>query len=111
MKRPLSMLLMFAACTGGPDAGTSGLIDRDRFTQLLLEAQLIEARVNHELVVEHITSIPMEQYYTELFEASNVTREDFDRTYAYYAQRPAELKAIYEEILTELARRKDQPPQ
>jgi hypothetical protein len=49
----LSLLVFFAACSSG-DVPPAELLARDRFKEVLLEAQLIEARVNHELIVEHI---------------------------------------------------------
>jgi len=85
------------------------LLQREQFKEILLQAQLIEARVNHELIVEHISQVPTQQYYTELFEREGVSEEQFTTTFKYYTARPEELKAIYEEIITELTFRKDQP--
>jgi hypothetical protein len=104
----LSLLVLFAACSTG-DAPPAELLDRERFKMLLLEAQLIEARVNHELVVEHSSAVPTQRYYDELFEKEGVTREQFESTFRYYSARPEEMKLIYEEIVTELSVRKDAP--
>lgn len=102
------VLLVLAAC-GGTGADTSGdVLQRDQFRDLLLEATLIEARINHELIVDHRSAVPSQQYYDELFKAKGVTQEQFSRSFDHYAARPKEMKAIYEEILTELSRRKDE---
>ncbi len=86
-------------------------MDREHFTTVLLEAQLIEAQVNHELVIEQLADIPTDSYYDQLFREHGTDREQFARTFAYYAARPEDLKAIYEEIITELTQRKDTPAQ
>lgn len=101
-------LLVFVACSTGASDAPEGVLDREHFKQALLEAQLIEARMNHELIITHRSAIPAEQYYAEMFEAQGTTKEQFQKTFAYYSARPLEMKAIYEEIFTELSRRKDE---
>jgi hypothetical protein len=110
MKRGLLMLLVCSACGGATAPPDEGLLDRERFTDVLLQAQLIEARVNHELMVDHRVGSPVAKYYDELFQKEGVSREQFERTFDHYAARPEELRAIYEEVIAELARRKDGPP-
>ena len=87
-----------------------GLLDRETFTQVLTEAQVIEARVNQELVIEKRSAIAKDRYYEEIFERYNTDEEQFKRTFEFYSERPEELRAIYEEVLTELSRRKDLVP-
>lgn len=85
------------------------ILGREQFKELLLQAQLIEARVNHELIVEHLSGVPADKYYAELFAEQGVSEEQFTATFQYYSDHPEEFKAIYEEIITELSFRKDQP--
>jgi len=99
--------LLFA-CSSERGAPPEGILDRDRFKQALLEAQLVEARMNHELVVSRQTGIPAEDYYAEMFRQLGITRQEFGKSFTYYSGRPEEMKLIYEEILTELGRRKDE---
>lgn len=99
-------LVLLIACTS-PETRPEGVLDRERFKEVLLQAQLIEARANHELIVEHRSRVPSERYYAELFEEQGITEEQFIASYRYYLDDPKELKAIYEEIITELTFRKD----
>jgi len=99
-------LLLLVACTPG-EAPPPGVLTREQFKEVLLQAQLIEARVNHELIVEHRSGVPTERYYAELFEEQGITEEQFTTSYRHYLDHPEELKAIYEEIITELTFRKD----
>ncbi len=102
----ICLVVLLSGCSIGTDA-PKDLMDREKFKEVLLEAQLIEARMNHELVIEHRSVIPMKQYYADLFMEQGVTQEQFEITFAYYRGKPDELKAIHEEVMTELSRRKD----
>lgn len=101
-------VLLLVACRGGGEGVSADVIARDQFRDILLEATLVEARINHELIVDHRSAVPSQQYYDELFTAKGVTQEQFSKSFDHYAARPKEMKAIYEEILTELSRRKDE---
>ncbi|MBX2974127.1 MAG: DUF4296 domain-containing protein [Flavobacteriales bacterium] len=111
MRKLLLICLMAVACSASEEAPPPDVLPRDRFKDVLLEAQLIEARMNHELVVAHVSTIPADEYYAEMFEAEGTTKEQFQRSFAYYTEKPELMKAIYEEILAELTRRKDEQPQ
>ncbi|MCB0765326.1 MAG: DUF4296 domain-containing protein [Flavobacteriales bacterium] len=100
------LFLTLLGCASGP-VPPEGALERERFKNVLLEAQLIEARTNHELIVEHQGQVPTEGYYDELFREQGTTREQFTLTFDWYADHPALLKEVYEEIITELGRRKD----
>lgn len=104
---PAILVICLVACTP-KDPVPKDLLEREQFKEILLQAQLIEARVNHELIVEHISQVPTQQYYAELFEREGVSEAQFTTTFKYYTARPEELQAIYEEIITELTFRKDQ---
>lgn len=103
----LALLLSLAACSA-QEASGGDILERERFKELLLQAQLIEARANHELLVEQVMQSPTAQYYTELLKSEGVTEAQFKATFDHYTARPEELKLIYEEIITELSFRKDQ---
>ena len=103
--------VLLVACSSQSSSAPDGVLGRDRFEQVLLEAQLIEARMNHELVISQQSDIPAEQYYTEMFAAEGTTKEQFQKSFTYYSGRPDEMKLIYEEIFAELSRRKDEQPQ
>lgn len=101
MKRLLPLLFVLAACSTA-EAPPADVLERAKFKQVLLGAQLVEARLNQEMVIEHRTDNPVEVYYTELFKKEGVTREQFEHTYRFYTEHPAELKVIYEELIVEL---------
>lgn len=106
----IGLLLLFS-CSGGPQEVPDGVLPPERFQQVLLEAQLIEARMNHELVIDHATSIPGGDHYAEMFREQGITQAEFDRSFKYYSGQPEEMQRIYEAIMAELVRRKDELPQ
>jgi hypothetical protein len=101
MRTLLPTLLLLAAC-GAAEAPPDDLLDRATFTRVLLEAQLVEARLNHELVIGKRGDSPVERYYEELFRQEGVAREDFERTFDWYTGHPEELRAVYQQVLTSL---------
>ena len=100
--------LLLVACSSHRNTAPEGVLDREHFKRTLLEAQLIEARMNHELIVAHASEIPAEQYYADMFKAQGTTKEEFEKSFSYYSEDPGEMRTIYEEIFTELSRRKDE---
>lgn len=98
------MALCLVACSSVEERPTD-LLPRDKFTEVLLEGQLIEARVNHEQVIDKITEVPVLRYYAEMFQEQGVTEEQFKTTYQWYVDHPAELKDIYNDVLAGLQKR------
>lgn len=108
MRKVLATLVVLAACAA-PQAAPEGVLPHERFVLLLTEAQLIEARVNRDLVLGPQVPAMADSFYMALFREQGVTREQFITTFDHYAARPEAMKAIYEEVITELGRRKDRP--
>lgn len=103
----LILLLVVTSCDRSSTV-PADVLDRAKFTTVLTDMQLIEARMNHELVVQPRDQVPTAEYYEEAFRNNGVTKEQFVASFEHYARDPAVLKAIYEEVITELGRRKDQ---
>jgi Domain of unknown function (DUF4296) len=103
------LLIAVMVVAGCATEGTrpTDLLPEDTFRETLLEAQLIEARVNNELVDQKRTDVPVKQYYAEMFKAQGVPEEAFKRTFQWYSEHPTELKVVYEAIAMELQRRAD----
>ena len=105
--RTILLTVLLAGCAA-PEEVPSGLLPREKFTEVLLEAQLIEARVNHGTVIDKKPDMPDGSYYAAMFRSQGVTEEAFKTTYAWYVEHPAELKAVYNEVLTGLQKRVDE---
>lgn len=100
----LAFLVGVLACSPTEER-PADLLPREKFTAVLLEAELLEARVNHERTIDLRTGIPVTEYYAEMFKAQGVTEEAFKRTFSWYVDHPAELKDVYNDVLTGLQQR------
>lgn len=98
------MAVCLAACSSTQER-PSDLLPREKFTEMLIESQLIEARVNQETANDQRADAPAHQYYKDMFAAQGVTEEAFKRTFNWYVDHPAELKDIYNDVLTGLQER------
>lgn len=107
MKAFVFLSFIFMAACSSSEEQPADLLPREKFTGVLLEAQLIEARVNHEAVIDKKADIPDKSYYAEMFKEQGVTEEAFKTTFNWYVAHPAELKDIYNDVLTDLQKRVD----
>lgn len=99
--------LLVLACGGSKESAPADLLPEERFARVLGESLLIEARLNHEMVLDRRADSPIQRYYDEMFKEQGVTEEAFRRTYDHYVKDPVELKRIYEDVLQDLQQRAD----
>lgn len=95
------LILLLLACSQEESMPTD-LLPRDTFKNVLVEAQLIEARVHHELTVEKRVDTPVTTYYADMFKAQGVSEAAYRRTFDWYTQHPEMLKGVYEEVIADL---------
>lgn len=100
------VVIAMLACNA-PEPAPSDILPRDRFRDALLKAHLVEARMNHEMMVDKRMDMPAVQYYDTLFAQEGITRAEFLRTFNWYTGHPQEMKAVYEEVLAALQQRAD----
>lgn len=110
MRKLAWMALLLIAC-GADDKLPDGLMERPKFVEVLAGATLIEARMNQELTLDAAPVIPVRSYYDDLFRDQGVEREVFERTMDHYAAHPMEMKAVYDDVLLLLMRRKNEAAQ
>ncbi|HEY0977176.1 MAG TPA: DUF4296 domain-containing protein [Flavobacteriales bacterium] len=103
----LALGLLLMACGRSEQQAPDDLLPRQKFEQVLGASLLIEARLNHEMVLDRRADSPVRRYYEEMFAEQGVTEEAFKRTYDHYVAHPAELKGIYEDVLQDLQQRAD----
>ncbi len=98
--------VLVAACSSSEER-SADLISRDKFTEVLLEAQLIEARLNQEAMLDKNADVADTSAYAGMFKAQGVTEAAFKTTFERYVAHPAELKDIYNDVLVGLQKRVD----
>lgn len=103
----LTMLLVLAACNRA-DRNPDGVLDRERFTQVMVGATLIEARMSMEMSAAPGLPPPRGAYYAELFAEHGIDSATFRRSFDHYAQQPTVMKGIYEDAVERLRVMKDE---
>ncbi len=104
---PLLLFLLLISCSQQIPQPPSDALPRDKFKRVLMESQLIEARLNHEMIIDKRLDTPVKTYYAEMFKQQGVSEEMFKKTFEWYAEHPEQLKPMYEEILVDLQHRTD----
>jgi Domain of unknown function (DUF4296) len=107
MKQFIAIVVFCSACGADVSAPPADLIEREQFVQVMADAQLIEARVKHEVMVEQRTDSPAQGYYEEMYTERKITAEQYEHTYQWYVEHPEDLKDVYDAVVVELGRRKE----
>jgi hypothetical protein len=99
-------LFLFASSCGEPEkeVAPDGLLDKDKFTEVMVDVQLVEGMKVHKLGPKREKSPDMEAMYANIFAKYGIDQEDFDATYDYYKARPDEMELIYEQVLDSLSK-------
>lgn len=106
MKR-LALLLLLAGC--GPHERTpDDVLSRERFTEALAGATLIEARMQQELAASPSDTPPLKAYYAELFAELGIDSAAFRASFDHYAGQPLVMKAIYDDVVERLRVMRDE---
>ena len=101
----LLLAMGFAACSAPTEP--TDILPRGRFVQVLADMQLVEARVQQEMTLQPMARITADDYASEVFVRHGTDRAEFRRSFEHYASDNAVLGGIYEEVIAELAHRKD----
>jgi len=101
----LALIIFMSGC-GDPDVEVApdGLLDKDKFTEVMVDVQLVEGMKVHKLGPKREKSPDMEAMYANIFAKYEINQEDFDATYDYYKSRPEEMELIYEQVLDSLSK-------
>ena len=79
------------------------LIQKEIFTEMILEFQLIEAHLNQVRADQLVIRDSANNYFQEIFKKHGTSYENFNNTMNYYASQPKELQGIYDVVLESLS--------
>ncbi len=101
----LALILFVAGCAEPEvEVAPEGLLDKDKFTEVMVDVQLVEGMKVHKLGPKREKGPDMEAMYANIFAKYGIDQEDFDATYDYYKARPDEMELIYEQVLDSLSK-------
>ena len=101
----MGTVFYFISCSAPvPENPPSDLINKEEFTNIMVDVQLIEGMKIHKLGPKRSKSPDMEQMYSHIFQAHSISQNEFQKTYDHYKSRPDEMEGIYEAVLDSLSK-------
>lgn len=100
-----SVSLFLFSCKG--DGASDGIINRSQMTSLLTEVHLIDGRVYGIFQSQDSLNKYGTSRYDALFKRYHTDSAKFNRSFKYYATKPAELQKMYDQIIANLKQKND----
>jgi hypothetical protein len=99
--------LLLSQCGAGPDSEDieipAGVLDEERYTQLLVDFSLAESAIN--LNIKNLSGAKFDSAYTfNPLKENNVSTGLYDSTIDFYSKHPQLYRKIYEEVLIRLSK-------
>lgn len=108
MKYALFLFVLLMACSKKERIPPADIIPRQTFIELLTDVQLLEAVSKQKMIRTDNPGPRIARYYKKTFEKFEVTEEQFLKSFQWYYEDPADMVAIYEEILNDLVNRQSE---
>ena len=105
MFRTLLFIFLFISCN--TITNNSGIISNDKFTRIIIDIHLIEAKFeNQKLKDEFKANAILQNDYDSIFDLHNITYVDFQKSLKHYSLENNELEVIYSKALEEIKKEK-----
>ena len=105
MFRTLLFVFLFFSCN--TSTNNSGIISNDKFTKIIIDIHLIEAKFeNQKLKDEFKANAILQNDYDSIFDLHNITYIDFQKSLKHYSLENNELEVIYSKALEEIKKEK-----
>ena len=103
MFRTLLFVFLFFSCN--TTTNNSGIISNDKFTRIIIDIHLIEAKFeNQKLKDKFKANAILQNDYDSIFHLHNITYDDFQLK--HYSLEKNELEVIYSKALEEIKKEK-----
>ena len=107
MKKIIISILLFTlfACNEETEMIPDNVLSQEKMVSVMVDVQLVEAA----LIVNQLKGDEAKEaavnYYDSVMKQHNISREEFDVSFKYYAEHPGLMEQIYDEMLNELSKR------
>ncbi len=101
-----SLFFLITACNKDGVGSSEPVIvlTEEQLISIMTDAQLLEAGLNHRRNIGQSTTELKSLWYDELFKHYEITNGIFEDNLNYYADDPAKMESILEEVLARLSR-------
>lgn len=96
----ISLLILSIACERKPKE----VIDKKQLVPIMVDLHKVHSIVKSQTFTKIFYTTDSVQIYEPVFEKHGVTREQFEKSIAYYSGFPVEFDLMYEEVIAELTR-------
>jgi NRPS condensation-like uncharacterized protein len=103
----IPMLILLGGCYPKHEEKDSeppdDLIEVEKMANIIAEVEIAESALRQKQNYGHEIRSVKEEYYTAIFKKYEVTKDQFDRSLAYYKKDLETIDAIYEQVITRLS--------
>lgn len=92
------------ACSSDDNAIPKDILDRQKFTALMIDVQLAEGIKTQYAHSRNKDGSLSRELYDEIFERHEIKEEDFRKTYGFYQSRPELMEGVFEQVLDSLSK-------
>lgn len=78
------------------------VLTKEQITPVLIDMHIADATLISQQLDNKESRFKGENYYEMVFEKHNTTREEFNRSIAFYARYPEDYNEIYDDVLSQL---------
>ena len=103
-----TLMLLLASCVEeevAVELVPTDVVSQEKFTEILMDIQILEGAFQKKAIVLQKDKKDAGGYYVGLFKKHEITREEFEYSFAYYRRDPTTLQEIYDEVMTELSKK------
>ncbi|MFY7668138.1 MAG: DUF4296 domain-containing protein [Crocinitomicaceae bacterium] len=107
MRKFFFVLVFFLAnCSDGAFSSNDPYIEEDKFVEVYEEILVLENYYQTKYGVPKTYKAALDKSCQKVFVKHNVSKQDFEKTFDYYAHTPEKLKSINERVIARLNKKK-----
>ena len=101
-----ALIFIFTNCSDGAFSSNDPYIEEDKFVEVYEEILVLENYYQTKYEVPNTYKVALDKSCQKVFVKHNVSKQDFEKTFDYYAHTPEKLKSINERVIARLNKKK-----
>lgn len=102
MYKYLTGLILIALFSCSDDQKPKGLIEKERFVEVLTDIRIMEAAYGVSFKQKDSVKVSINALYDSLFKSNNLSKEQFLDSYRFYSETANELSSIEDMVMEKL---------
>jgi|688.fasta_scaffold459982_2 hypothetical protein len=84
------------------------ILPMEKFSEIMTDVHLLEAVNNQKMIREDDQKVMTAEYYEQVFEKYQISREEFEKSYTFWVSRPEDMMLIYDQVINNLNKMEEQ---